>query len=386
MECIKCKHPLPEGALFCPACGRKQTATRRKYAKRGNGTGSISRLSGNRAKPWLARRNGVSIGTYATRSEAQKALERLTDVNVTEKFNMTFQQIYDTWKAEHERTVSKSQMGCYAAAFKSCPELHSQQFRQLRRSDFQSVIIRMESQGKSKSTCQKVMQLFGQLSDWAMEEGIVQVNHAKGVTTVAQQLSVKKPFLEADIHAIQASNHRAAAIALILLGCGCRPNELFSALMVNCHEDYFIGGSKTEAGRNRVIMISPIGLEAYQTLRQRAIANRCRRLIDAYEGNRTASNFAKRDFTELMEEIGCQDMTPYNCRHTYITNAIRSGVELPVLQQMVGHVDGETTKTYTHLDVSDLRNAAGKISAKTAICNKSVTRSEVPSKTILKSS
>lgn len=111
-------------------------------------------------------------------------------------------------------------------------------------------------------------------------------------------------------------------------------------------------------------MLSPIGLEAYQTLRQRAIANRCRRLIDAYEGNCTASNFAKRDFTELMAEIGCQDMTPYHCRHSYITNAIRSGVELPVLQQMVGHVDGETIKTYTHLDVSDLRNAAGKISEK----------------------
>ena len=73
-------------------------------------------------------------------------------------------------------------------------------------------------------------------------------------------------------------------------------------------------------------------------------------------------------------------------KSTCHTNAIRSGVELPVLQQMVGHADGETTKTYAHLDVSDLRNAAGKISAKTAVCSKSATRSEAPSKTVPKSS
>ena len=76
MECIKCRKPLPEGAAFCPACGKKQAAER-KHRKRANGTGTISKLSGNRAKPWQARRNNVSIGTFATRAEAQKALERL---------------------------------------------------------------------------------------------------------------------------------------------------------------------------------------------------------------------------------------------------------------------------------------------------------------------
>lgn len=382
MECIKCRRQLPEGAAFCLYCGKKQEPDRRKHAKRANGTGSISKLSGSRKKPWLARKNGISLGTYATRAEAQKALERLTDVNVTEKFNMTFKQIYDAWLPEHERYISKSQKACYVTACKLCPELHDRQYRQLRRSDFQAVIIRLEEEKKSKSTCEKVLQLYSKLASWAMEEGIVQVNHAKKVKTVAQQLSQKKAFLAVDIEAIQKSKKRAADIALIMLGCGCRPNELFNVPLVNCHDDYFIGGSKTEAGRNRVIMVSGVGLAAYKALRVRAIEKRCQKLIDAYEGNRQTSNFAKRDFAELMAEIGRQDMTPHSCRHTFITNAIRSGVELPVLQQMVGHVDGETTKIYTHLDVSDLRIAAAKIKANTAVCNKSATRSEAEKKAV----
>ena len=94
-SCIKCRKELPDDALFCPACGKRQEAAPRKHRKRGNSTGSISKLSGNRSKPWLARKNGVSIGTYATRNEAQKALERLTDVQVTDKYNMTLKQVYE---------------------------------------------------------------------------------------------------------------------------------------------------------------------------------------------------------------------------------------------------------------------------------------------------
>lgn len=382
MNCVKCGQPLPEGAAFCPYCGKRQEPAKRKHAKRANGTGSISRQAGNRRKPWLARKNGVTIGTYATRAEAQKALERLTDVNVNEKFNMTFRQIYEAWLPEHERHISKSQKGCYVSAFKQCQELHDRQFRQLRRSDFQAVIIRMEGEHKSKSTCEKVLQLYSKLAGWAIDEGIVQVNYAKKVRTVAAQLSEKKVFLQADIEAIAQSGLRAAPIALIMISCGCRPNELFNVPLVNCHEDYFVGGSKTDAGKNRVIMVSELGLTAYRALRSAAVDNRCQYLIEAYGGNRQTANFAKRDFAELMRQIGRPDMTPHCCRHTFITNAIRSGVDLPLLQQMVGHVDKETTKIYTHLDVEDLRRAAAKISAKPAVCSKSATRSGAGKKVV----
>lgn len=386
MECIKCKKEIPEGAVFCMHCGRKQAPTRRKYAKRANGTGNISKLSGNRSKPWLARRNGVTIGTYATRVEAQKALERLTDTKVTDKFNMTFKEIYDVWFPEYTRGDEKPEKSHYAMAINLCQELHEQQYRKLRRSDFQAVIIRLEQEGKSKSTCQKVILLFNKISEWAIEEGLVQVSHSQKVTTIAQQLSQREVFLDADIQAIQKSKAEAAKIALILIGCGCRPNELFNVPLVNCHEDYFIGGSKTKAGRNRVIMIADPGLAAYQALRQKAISEKRQYLIEAYKGNHVAANFTKRDFAELMQEIGRPGMTPYCCRHTFITNAVRSGVDQSWLQRMVGHVDSETTEGYTHLDIDDLRNAAQKITTKSAVCNKSATRSKLQKENIQKSS
>mgnify|MGYP000464618867 CR=1 FL=1 len=56
MDCIKCKSPLPEGALYCPMCGKKQVQERRKALKRANGTGTVysSRGAGN-ALGWRLR-------------------------------------------------------------------------------------------------------------------------------------------------------------------------------------------------------------------------------------------------------------------------------------------------------------------------------------------
>lgn len=376
MNCVKCKKELPDGAVYCLYCGKKQVAAPRRRKKRANGTGNISVLSGKRAKKYLARRNNVVIGTYATYAEAQKALDRLTDAEVNDRFNMTFAQVYAAWAPEHSREM-QSGMGNYSASYKNCAELHDRKFRSLRKSDYMAVIIRLEQEGKSKSSCEKMIQLFGQLSKWAMDEGITQQNHAQNVRTVAEQLSTKKPFTVEEIRRISESTIPAAQIALILIATGCRPNELFKVPISMCYSGYFVSGSKTTAGRERVIAVSPIGLAAYSNLRKAAYQAGGARLIDGYQGNRDAANFAKRDFKALMADIGASGMTPYNCRHTFITLAVKAGISPAILKRMVGHADISTTdKNYTHLDASDILSAAQEIDASIAVCNKFATRSD----------
>lgn len=357
MLCQKCKSLLPEGANFCPNCGKKLTAAPRKARKRANGTGCISHLSGNRAKPWAARKNGVLIGTYQYRADAVKALERLTESSITDKYNWTFKQIYEAWKPEHDRTISVHGQGSYKFAFNNCKELHDLKFRSIRRSDFQSVIIRLEQEGKSKSTCEKMLQLFGQLSDWAIQEELIQVNRARYCTIVAEQKSNGLVFPDEAIEKLKKSEAPAAQIALILLATGCRPNELFQTATKDCTPDYFIGGSKTDAGKNRVIAVSQLGQEAYRSLL--AAAQGHPKLIDGYNGpNHTYANFAKREWKQLMEELGTPAYTPYDCRHTFITKATKSGIDPQLLRRMVGHADLSTTdKFYTHLDTADILKA-----------------------------
>lgn len=365
MDCIKCKVTLPDGAVYCHLCGKKQVPEPRKRRKRANGSGTIYKLQGSRVKPWAAKKNNVFIGTFPTYAAAQKALERITDVDVTDRYNLTFAQIYALWRPVHARKVSQSQMGCYATAYKQAAPLHDRKFRTLRKSDFEAVILTMEEAGKAKSTCEKVLQLFGQLSTWAMDEGIVNQNHAKNVKTTAEQKGEKRPFTDEQIRAIQGASSRAKDVALVLIATGARTIEFFNVPLVDCFDDYFIAGSKAKKGKpaiRRVIAVSADGKEAYRNMLRKARASGGKRLIDGYDGNRNSVNFRKRDFKELMEEIGCTDMTPYNCRHTFSTRAVRAGVTPQLLSRMMGHTDIKTAdQHYTHLDANDILNEIAKI-------------------------
>lgn len=78
MECIRCHKEVPDGALFCPWCGKRQPdyapPVQRKKRRRPKGSGSVYKLKDNRAKPFVALSSKREvIGTYATSGEAVQA-------------------------------------------------------------------------------------------------------------------------------------------------------------------------------------------------------------------------------------------------------------------------------------------------------------------------
>lgn len=359
MICVKCKKEIPDKSAFCNHCGKKQDQTR-KHRKRANGTGTVTKLSGNREKPWLARKDDVFIGTYRLRSDAEKALSQISDVDVSALFNLTFTEVYKAMLPEL-RNVTEDHKTNLNGRYKACSALHNEIYRKIRRSQFLDEIIRLEDEGKSKSTVQKTMQLFNHMESWAIGEGIIQANRVENLTTIAQQKSVKRILTDAEIEKIQNSTNRAAQIVLIILGAGCRTNEIFKAKLCDCYEDYFVGGSKTRAGDRRTIMISEIGLKSYQALRNKAIEKGCELLIDAYDGNKNQRNFVKRDLKNLLDELEISGVTLHSFRHTMVTQALESGVDHVALTQMIGHTDIETTKIYTHMRPEHLRKEINKM-------------------------
>ena len=197
------------GAVVLKISGKKQI-TERKHKKRANNTGTIYKREGNLTNPWIAKKNNVYIGAFKTRTDAQKALERITDIDVNDKYNMTFAQVYERWEAERKREISDKMLKNYQLAYKQCEALHPMKMRNILRSDYQSAIISLEVQGKSKSTCSKLRVLLGQLGRWAMEEGITLSNPAEDLTTVAKQKSTRETFRGRNLknQGIQTSGRR----------------------------------------------------------------------------------------------------------------------------------------------------------------------------------
>ena len=114
MDCVRCQKGIPDEAVFCPWCGKRQPAfsppPQRKERRRPKGSGSVRKLNdSHRAKPWMARTGkGELLGMCATSSEAVAALDayNVKHSNVA-RMRYTFADVYEKWKAVHLRTLAK---------------------------------------------------------------------------------------------------------------------------------------------------------------------------------------------------------------------------------------------------------------------------------------
>lgn len=355
MLCIKCRAELPSNALYCPMCGKKQASEKRKALKRANGTGTVYKLQGRRKRPWVAAKNKVVIGYYEKKTDALEDLERLSGKDLTERYNMTFSEVFETWKAEHYKEIGKKGVEGYNRAFSIFSTLHNKRFRDLRTADFQMVIDQHMS--KTQSTVSKYKQLITQMSQWAIREEICTTNFARFVRIPERVKKEKGVFTEEEIKKLEDDGSEAARIVLMLLATGMRIGELFSLRLEDYHETYVIGGSKTEAGRKRVIPIRPEGRKHFEYFAQQAAGPL---LLSGYTGEKRVENYRKRNYYPLMDRLGIDRHTPHATRHTYTSRAVKEGMQPELLQKILGHADYSTTANiYTHIDIDTLVKAVG---------------------------
>lgn len=360
MQCIKCREEIPAGGSYCPFCGKKQVPEKRKALKRTNGMGTVYKLQGRRKRPWVAAKNKVIIGYYEKKQEAQEALERLAGKDLTERYNMTFKEVFEEWKKEHYREIGENGIASYKRAYDVFEPLHNRQFRSLKTKDFQAVIDQHE--GKSHSTISKYKQLATQMSKWAMREGLITTNLASFIKVPENVKKEKEIFTDDDIKKLRADKSEAARIVLMLIDTGMRIGELFSLPLADYHKDYVIGGEKTEAGRNRTIPILKEGRCNFAYFAEHADGPL---LLSGYTGQRDKHNFCARDYKPLLERLNIPYKTPHSTRHTYASRARKAGMDPETLKAILGHASYSTTVDfYYHATPEELVKAVDKCSIK----------------------
>lgn len=324
-----------------------------KAMRRANGTGTVYKLAGRRRRPWVAAKQKIIIGYYPTKKDALSALERLAGKDLTERYNMTFAQVFDAWKAEHYKKIGPNGIETYEGAFKVYETLWNQKFRDLKTADFQGIID--NHMHKSHSTVAKYKQLITQMSNWAMREELITTNFAKFVQLPENTKKEKETFTDAEIRKLEADGSDTTKIILMLIYTGMRIGELFALPVADYHTDYVIGGEKTEAGRNRIIPIRPEGIRYFEYFANKATGPL---LISGYEGQKTIENFRRRDYYPLLAKLKIQRKTPHSTRHTYASWARKVGIAPETLQKILGHANYSTTANiYVHTSPEELVQA-----------------------------
>ena len=134
-----------------------------------------------------------------------------------------------------------------------------------------------------------------------------------------------------------------------------RLSEMLGAMTENYNQEagYFITGSKTDAGKDRTITISPKIRPFFADFGQG------KHLFT----DLSAKKFRNDLFYPALQAIGLDALddkgdhiyTPHCCRHTFAT--LMKNVDAPATdkQKLIGHAKFEMTAHYTHTDIESLK-------------------------------
>lgn len=378
LKCIKCRKEIPDSSLYCNHCGKKQTAIKAKTHKRSHGTGTISRDKRYK-KQWIAHApassytsSRVYLGCYATRQEAQDAIDEYIKNGRPDLFNATLGDVYKLWSSIHFQRVSQSAVNLYTSMWKRYEPISSLLMRDVRTAHFQSVV----NQATSKSAADTLKVMACMLCKFAMENDILSKNYGDFIKTPKFQKKEKRIFSKEEIAVLwEHSDDKRVQVILFMIYTGLRIGELATLKVSDVHLDggYIICGEKTDAGRNRLVPLPPNIPELFQFVRSWMEDAKGEKVIDY-----TANYIREEYFYHALIDIGIikghkpKDSsayklegnypTPHSTRHTFASLSSAAGLKPENLQKIIGHANFNTTAdVYIHQDTERLIEEMSKL-------------------------
>lgn len=374
-ECIKCAAPLPEGALYCPKCGKKQTAKPSRRGKlRGNGTGSVYKdgdkwvaevTKGYREVDGKRKRVIVRKRGLRTKKEALECLPTLKGQQKREK-SITWNALYELWLPTHR--AGKSTIDCYKAAEKYFAPVEFWKLADIEIDDLQECL---DDCPHGKRTRQNMKAVCGLMYKYAIPRGYAELNFAQYLIVTGEDGAARESFTAEQLEKMRSANGKVQYVDYIYCMCylGFRPSE-FLALDVKDYDPVnktLTGGAKTEAGKNRVVTISP----KIQPLIDKIVAGRkdgalfCDKEGEPFRYDR----FRDSVFYSVLDEIGIENpienkkhkYSPHTCRHTFATLMKNVQASEKDKMELIGHASPEMLRYYQDVRLDDLRKITDKI-------------------------
>lgn len=243
----------------------------------------------------------------------------------------------------------------------------------------------------SVSHQRKIAQIILQIFDSAVENDlIVKVPTRRIKTSAGKQNKASRTLTEQERSltlAVADMHPQDGLFFLIMLFCGCRPQEVARLKMgdydkenktIYVHEarkaDGSVGEPKSESGtrlipvpdylaerldklnknRNELICTSKQGHPLTKTSQKR-MWHRFRRYMDIENGAKTFRG-------GIVKSTLADDLRPYCYRHTYCTDLQDAGVPITVAKDLMGHADIKVAaQIYTHKSQKSFEDARQKI-------------------------
>lgn len=339
--------------------------------KHENGYGSIvclDKTGKKRRKPYAVRlttgwKNGKQqrkyLGYYKTQAEARIALAEYNKLGYDlDLSKLTLNEVYERWISRIEEKVSRNVLNSHNMAKMRFERLGNKAITTIKADHLQDWMDAIDLKPGSKKRLKSTMI---QLYKYAIKNDIVTTNYAEHIEINEKVEKTGKVFSTDEIRLLWKNvDHPTAQWMLILIYTGMRIGELLSITSdtIYLEEQYMVGGSKSEAGIDRVI---PLHSAIVPLIEQRM--GKAKQLMRDEKGRKLSYAKALEQFKMFLVEHKLDvEHLPHDTRKTAVSLMHEAGIPIETIRIIVGHSGkGITETTYLYKTPKDLVEAINKI-------------------------
>lgn len=338
-----------------------------------NGFGSIvclDKTGKKRRKPWAVRittgwKDGKQVrkylGYYKTQKEALVALAEYhrsgVDIDLT---NVTLKELFDRWLVEQDkRNISYSAKRGHYIAYNRLGKLGDMPIAKIKAIHLQKWMDDIDLKPGTKN---KIKTTIGQVYDHAVQNDIVNKNYAKFIKIEEKVEKTGAIFTDDEIKLLwKHSDDEIARIFLIMIYTGMRIGEVLSMSADNIHFDefYMTGGSKTDAGKDRII---PIHKDLLPLIKMQLGDNKW--LVQNSRGNSVHYANLSPQAHEYLGKLGMNHKF-HDGRKTAVSLMHSAGIPMETIKIIIGHTGYDVTeKVYLYKNINELVDTINRVEVK----------------------
>ena len=328
-----------------------------------NGYGSVIKLSGNRRRPFQVRKTigwnekghpiYQTLDYTKTREEGMILLATYNkDPWDVDRVNMTLDGLFTLWFEKKAVKLGRSNQQSLKAAYGHCKSLAQLKYTSIKAYHMQETI---DLCGYGYSTQGAIKALWGHLDRFALELDVTMRNYSSLLQAAPIPETSKNPFSEEEIKTMwHMQDMPWVDSVLFLLYTGFRISEMLGVetAKVNLETNTITGGTKTKAGKDRVVPIHS---------KLRSIVERRLESGDKYlfsnNGKRCIDTIYRTFWHDIMKAAEMKH-APHECRHTFRSRLDSLGANKKCIDMMMGHKSKDVgERVYTHKTIDELRAA-----------------------------
>ena len=152
------------------------------------------------------------------------------------------------------------------------------------------------------------------------------------------------------------SNKKSKLMLSLIYACCFRVSELTNLKVSDLHFDEKIGyARKAKGNKDRMFNIPDFLLEELKEQSEIQKNSNQEFLFSGPKGKLSTRNIEKITKNALTKSGIKKDIHPHTLRHSFATHMLEDGIDIRMIQTMLGHSNLDTTAIYTHISAEQIK-------------------------------